>query len=312
MIKEGIVNELHRAARRNFKRRHTEIKGLNDLYQADLVEMIPYAGVNKGYKYILVLIDAFSKFAWVQPLKNKTAKEVTNAMKSILDGLKVKPKNIQTDQGKEFYNTDFQNLMKKNNINHYSTYSNIKAAIVERFNRTLKNRLWKMFSLNGNYKWVDLVQQIVKNYNESFHTSVGMCPNSVNRKNWKKVLARIQQQHSTTLTPDSLKSKKNKLQIGDYVRISKYRQAFAKGYKPSWSSELFKIKKIQQTNPVTYILEDENGEAILGGFYSQELQRTNFPNVYLVEKILRRKGDKILVKWLSLPHPSWISKKDLV
>lgn len=98
------------------------MRGIDDTFQADLVEMIPYAKINKNFRYILCVIDTFSKYAWVMPLKNKTGEEVTTAMQKILDKDKRIPKNMHTDQGKEFYNNKFQTLMKKYNINHYSTY----------------------------------------------------------------------------------------------------------------------------------------------------------------------------------------------
>ncbi|XP_023312625.1 piggyBac transposable element-derived protein 3-like [Anoplophora glabripennis] len=131
-IKEVVVNELHKPARKNFRRRHVLVRGLNDLIQADLVEMIPYAKVNKGYRYILIVINVFSKFVWAEPVKRKTAIEVSNAMAKILSQMKYMPHNCQTDLGKEFYNKEFKNLMTQFKINHYSTYSNLKASVVER------------------------------------------------------------------------------------------------------------------------------------------------------------------------------------
>lgn len=141
-----VFKELHSPARKNFKRRTSVMKGINDTFQADLVEMIPYARVNQNNKYILTVIDTFSKYAWAIPVKTKTGKDVTEAMKSVLDVGKI-PKNVQTDFGKEFYNTHFAKLMNDYKINHYSTYSTKKAAIVERFNRTLKGKMWFHFSL---------------------------------------------------------------------------------------------------------------------------------------------------------------------
>lgn len=178
--KIAVVEELHRSARRNFKRRRTIIKGYHDLFQADLAEFIPYAKVNKGYKYILIVIDCFSKFVWARPLKTKTGEEVTKAFNTILQGNTaavpaVAPRNLQTDHGKEFYNTHFAKLASKHNINHYSTYSVVKAAIVERVIRTLKHKLYKTFSLRGNYKWVDILQDTVTSYNNTKHHETGRC-----------------------------------------------------------------------------------------------------------------------------------------
>lgn len=307
-IKEQVVEELHKPARKNFKRRRVIIKGLNDLYQADLVEMIPYAGVNRGNRYILVVINAFSKYVWAYPVKRKTGRDVTEAMKKVLTSVKSTPKNIQTDMGKEFYNKEFQTLMEKFDINHYSSYSNLKSSIVERCNRTLKNMMWKQFSLQGTYKWLDLLPKIVKRYNETTHRTTGFKPKDVNTRNANQIL---RQAYSHTKTVDP---RNPKFHVGNHVRVSKHRAAFTKGYTPTWSNEIFKIAKVRLTNPTTYLLEDDQSQEIKGGFYEYELQKTAHPDVYLVEKVLRRKGNQVFVKWLGLDkrHNSWISKHNIV
>ena len=147
---EQIVNEIHKPARRNFKRRHVILKGISDLFQADLVDVKAYSRENKGFKYILTIINVFSKFAWAIALKSKSGKDVAEAFASILKNHNP-PDNLQVDQGTEFYNSNFKSLMKKYKINMYSTHSVLKASVIERFNRTLKGKMWKMFSLRGNY-----------------------------------------------------------------------------------------------------------------------------------------------------------------
>ena len=307
-IKEQVVNELHKPARKKFMRRRVIVKGLNDLLQADLVEMQPYSKFNRGYRYILVVINVFSKYVWAEPVKTKSGKDVATAMKTILLTLKTNPQNLQTDRGTEFFNQHFQKLMERFKINHYSTFSNLKASVVERVNRTLKTRMWKMFSLQGNYRWLNILQDIVKDYNNTKHSTIAMKPNQVNKQNEKKILRSIFT-HAKTVD-----SKLAKFKVGDHVRISKYREAFSKGYTPNWSNEIFRIKKVKMTNPRTYIIEDERNEEIQGGFYEQELQKAKHSDVYLVEKILRRKGNKVYVKWLGLDKKfnTWINKNDVV
>ncbi|XP_057671341.1 uncharacterized protein LOC130903096 [Diorhabda carinulata] len=161
-VRIQLVKELHKPIGRNYPRRRTIIKGLDDLWQMDLAEMIPYAKHNRGFKMILVVIDCFSKFVWTRPLKTKTAEEITRAFSSIIKGGRM-PKNVQSDQGTEFYNTKFKTLMKKHNINHYSTFSTKKAAIAERVIRTLKTKLYKHFSLIGKYKWIIFYLKIQMN-----------------------------------------------------------------------------------------------------------------------------------------------------
>src|SRR5437588_601137 len=127
-VKKDVVDELHKPARKRFKRRRVIVKGLHDLFQADLVEMIPYAKFNRGFRYILVVINAFSKYVWAYPVKRKSGEAVTQAMKKVLSNGKNVPRNLQTDMGKEFYNSAFQGLMKQHNINHYSSFSNLKSS----------------------------------------------------------------------------------------------------------------------------------------------------------------------------------------
>lgn len=306
-IKEQVVDELHKPARKNFKRRRVIIKGLNDLFQADLVEMIPYAKFNRGFKYILIVINAFSKFTYARPLKNKTSHEVTKAMRSILSEIKVMPKNLQTDQGKEFFNTNFATLMKKYKINHYATFSNLKASIVERCNRTLKNLMWKRFSLQGSYKWINILNEILHKYNTTVHSTTGFKPSKVTKKNEKAIL-------NSAYTHLKIHDMKTKFKVGDHVRISKYRHAFSKGYTPNWSNEVFKIRKVNLTYPTTYLIQDDKGDPIQGGFYEYELQKAKHPDVYLVEKILRRKGNQVYVQWLGMDksHNSWIDKSNIL
>lgn len=298
-----LVNELHRPIRKNFKRRKTIIKGIDDLWQSDLGQMDMYASNNKNFKFILIVIDCFSKYLWAKPLKNKSGEEVTKAFNLILK--ERCPQNLQTDQGKEFFNSKFNELMQKYSINHYNTFSCKKAAIAERVIRTVKERLFKYFSLNGSYNWVDILPQIVSNYNNTKHRTINMKPIDVCKENEKKVL-------KFAFTHLKLATKPKKFSIGDIVRISKAKHVFDKGYTPNWTTELFKIVKVKITNPTTYILEDLNGRPISGAFYEDELQKTMQPDIYLVEKVLHKRGNKVFVKWLGFDdsHNSYINKTD--
>lgn len=312
MSKEQVVNELHRSARKNFKRRHYQMRGINDTFQADLIEMIPYATQNKNYKYILTVIDTFSKFAWAMPLKTKTGKEVTTAMKHIFKSSLRIPKNLHTDQGKEFYNQLFNTLMKQNGINHYSTYSKLKASIAERFNRTLLTNLWKHFSLRGRHEWVNSLDNIIEKYNNTKHRTIKMTPSEVNKNNEQRLLNTVYKENNTYVLNNEYK--RDQLKINEPVRISKHKHQFEKGYTPNWTTEIFKICKIQHTTPITYLLKDLDGNEIKGCFYAHELQRVKYPDIFLIEKIIHRKGDKVFVKWLGFnsSHNSWIKKSDLV
>lgn len=307
MSKEALVKEIHKSSRKNFKRRKVIQKGLNETWQIDLVEMIPYHKANQGFKYILTIIDIFSKYAYAIPIKNKNASNVVEAMKKALKKSKFgPPKNIHSDQGKEFFNKEFQGLMTKFKINHYHTYTKMKASIVERFNRTLKNRMWPKFNLQGSYKWISILDELVANYNNSTHRTIKMKPIDVSFKNEQRLLETVYNRMKIF--------RFGKFRKGDFVRISKDKGIFAKSYLPNWSTEVFKVEKIKMSNPVTYVLSDLNENIISGNFYEEEMQKTKLKDTYLVEKVLKKNKSKLFVKWLGFDdsHNSWINETDLV
>lgn len=303
--KQVLVNELHKPARKNYIRRKMVMKGVDDLWQIDLVEMNKYSNKNKGYNYILTIICVFSKYAWAVPVKHKTGKEVTSAMASVFKQGRI-PRNIQSDMGKEFFNSEFTALMKRHNINHYHTFTTMKSFICERFNRTLKGLMWKEFSMQGNYKWLQLLPRLLQKYNNTIHSTINMKPVDVNSKNAKNIM-------ETVYRVKPVASKPPKFKVNDKVRISKSKALFAKGYTPNWSNELFKIVKVQRTKPTTYLLKDYLDQPVLGAFYEQELQKTKVDEIYLVEKILKRRGDQLFVKFLGFDnkHNAWINKNEV-
>lgn len=306
-----LLDELYHSARKNFPRRSYVMRGINDTFQVDLIEMIPFAKQNRGYKYILMVIDVFSKRAWAKELKNKTGEEVTKAMSLIFAANPQHiPRNIHSDQGREFYNQHFQRLMKTHDINHYSTFSKMKASIVERLNRTILNKLWRQFNLQGSHKWLNLLQPIINTYNSSYHRTIKMRPNDVCADNEQRLLETAYKQNQTLVA----RKKKLKFRINDYVRISKFKTLFEKSYTPNFSTELFRIVEILPTEPITYRLADLDNNKIRGCFYEHEILKTEKNDVYLVEKIVKRKGNKIFVKWLGFDdsHSSWIDANDLV
>ena len=300
MSKRDIALELHKPSRKTYTRRRVIVYGKNDLFQADLVEMIPLSKLNKGFKYILCVIDCFTKFAWAIPLKSKTGKEVTKAMSKILATRS--PKLLQLDLGKEFYNKTFDALMDKYNIKKYSTFSTVKACIVERFNRTLKENMYREFTARGCREWVSILPTLLHTYNNSIHRTIGMTPQQADRN-----------PKSVVLKQRKINNSKIKFNVGDKVRISLHKGVFTKGYLPNWSTEIFKIVKINKTVPPTYMLEDHSGKPILGCFYNEEINKTKHPDSYLIEKIIRRRGNQLFVKWLGFDknENSWINITDI-
>ena len=306
-VKRRIVEEIHKPVRVNFQRRKYTIKGVEDLMQIDLSEFIPFSAENEGHKYVLFAINAFTKMAYGEPLKNKSANEVAAAMEKILK--RCGPiKNVQSDDGLEFKNRVFARLMEKYNVNHYSVFSVVKASFVERFQRTFKGMLYKEFSMHGNRKWLPILQNIIGKYNDTKHSTIDMKPVQVTKRVEKKLLRTVY----------SYKLKNNQrtpaFKLGDTVRISNKRYAFHKGYLPHWSTEIFKIRRVQNTIPHTYLLEDLQGAPILGSFYPLQMQKTALVDDYLVEKIKKKEGDRLFVSWLgfSPQHDSWIRAADVL
>jgi hypothetical protein len=307
-IKRKIVEEIHKQARRHFPRRKIVVKSIRDLYQCDLIDMTPYVRDNNNYKYILIVIDCFTKMVYAESMKTKRGSETAEAMRKILVRAG-KPRLVQSDLGTEFYSPEFRKLMNEFKIGHYSTYSVIKASMAERVIRTIKGRLFKEFSFLGSYRWTDILQRVINSYNNTRHRTIGMKPNEVNKNNEQYLLRTVY----ATKTPKRQRFAK-KFEEGQHVRISRYRHVFAKSYHPGWTTEIFKIRKVQQTKPDSYLLEDMTGKPIEGAFYAQELQRTTLVNDYLIEKVLRKRGDELYVKWLGFgdEHNSWISKNDVL
>lgn len=307
MEKKQIVDELFKPAIKNFKRRRTIIKGLDDLWQIDLAEFCNYASDNRGYKYILVVIDCFSKFLWTKGLKSKSMSEVTDAMEYILNHSNGRvPKNIQSDQGSEFFNSKFSALMRRFKINHYNSYSIIKAAMAERVIRTVKTRLYKNFTLHASYNWIDgLLARVTRDYNRTKHRTTRLMPSAINKSNEKQVLQDVYS-HLKIVG-------KTKFKIGDIVRLSKHKMLFEKGFTPNWTAELFRIIRVNpSTNPPTYLIKDLKGAAVKGCFYEQELMKTKHPDIYLVEKVLKKSGSRMYVKYLGMDERGWLESKDIV
>ena len=174
VLDRDLGYRLHKPRRRRFPTAPVVVFGIDEQWTVDLIELINIAKYNRGYRYLLKVEDVFSKHAWVQPVKNKTGKAVTEAFEKILKNGDRKRINLQTDDGKEFYNKTFQDLMKRKGIHHFSTSGDTKASVVERFNRTLKQRLYRYFTVNNTLNFVPVLQDLVQGYNRSYHRSINM------------------------------------------------------------------------------------------------------------------------------------------
>ena len=252
---------------------------------------------NKGIRFLLCVIDIFSKYAWVVPLKVKKGISIVKAFQRILKQSNRKPNKIWVDKGSEFYNVYFKKWLQDNNIVMYSTHNERKSVVAERFIRTLKGKIYKYMTSISKNAYIDKLNDIVDEYNNTYHTTIKMKPIDVKDNIYIN-------------TSKEINNKDPKFKVGDHVRISKYKNIFAKGYILNWSEEVFVIKKVKNTIPWTYVIDDLNGEEILGTFYEKELKKTN-QGEFRIEKEIRQKGNKLYVKWKGYDNAfnSWIDKK---
>lgn len=301
---------LHRPAINKFVRRPTIVAGIGEQVQADLVDVTTLSRANGGVKFLLTCVDVFSKRAWVFPLPNKKGSEVAEKLEALFNDAKFR--TMQTDKGKEFYNADVKRVLAAHGTSHFSTENDtIKAAVAERFNRTLRDRVYRHMTYKGTDEYVSALPDIVAGYNDSYHKTIGMAPNEVTRENQEEIWDRL----NAGARKRQWDAKKPRLEAGDTVRVSEARRAFTRGYTPNWTIEVFRVSEVLANHrPVVYRIRDLAGEDIDGTFYEQELQKVTPPSSYAVEKVLRRRngGRELLVRWEGYPasFDSWINRED--
>ena len=284
-----LSQELHKPRKINFTGRKVISNHIDHIWGIDLITIIKYSKQNKNYKYILTVIDFFSKYIWCYALKSKKSIEIINSFKDIFKRSKKKPKFIQSDEGSEF--TNIQTQTKNNNIKWYHTYNrDIKCSICERYNRTILNKIYKNFTLNKNTIWINDLDKLTNEYNNSYHRSIRMKPILASKKINENIVR-------NNLYNFNITNKNQKFTIGDRVRVSFLKNTFEKSYTSNWSQEIFIIDDIKKSNVHYYFLKDLQGEKINGMFYEQELLKTKQKDLYIIEKIISKNKDRYLVKW---------------
>ena len=258
-ISSILANELHKPIIKKIDKRKVYSQFKDNIWGVDLADMQSLSRKNKGIKYLLCAIDLYSKYAFVIPLKDKKGISIVNAFNKIIKQSNRKPNKIWVDQGGEFYNV-FKKWLSGDDIIMYSTYNEGKSVAAERLIRTLKNKLYKHMTTTGKNVYDDVLDDAVNKYNNSKHSTIKMKPIDV--KNNKRVYI------------DEHNEKDSRFKVGDRVRISKFKNIFAKGYTPNWSKEIFIVDKINDTVSYTYNIKDLNDEEIIGSFYDRELQKS--------------------------------------
>ena len=255
-----FINEIYsKPPKKNYATNKTDVYYIDDIWSLDILDLKDYgAENNRGYRYVLVTIDNFSKFGWTIPLKNKNAQTIKDSFENILINSKRKPNLIETDRGKEFYNNIFQDFLNKNDIKLYSRNSSYGAVFAERFNRTIRDLLKKIVFERGDANWIDVLQTITKQYNNRIHSSTKLTPIQASLKKnegyvYKKLL-------------DKRKKVTPKFQVNDLVRTADLKKTFSKGDTTNWSYKLYKITEIiNDTIPSYKIdnLKERYNEALL-------------------------------------------------
>ena len=233
-----FINEIYsKPPKNNYITNKIDVYFIDDKWSLDILDLKDYGPENnRGYRYVLVTIDNFSKYGWTVPLKNKNAQTIKDSFENILKNSKRKPNLVESDRGKEFYNNIFQDFLNKNNIKLYSRNSSYGAVFAERFNRTIRDLLKRSVFEKGDGNWIDVLPKITKQYNNRIHSSTKLTPIQASLKTnegfvYKNLL-------------DKRKKIKPKFQINDLVRTADLKRTFSKGDTTNWSYKLYKITEI--------------------------------------------------------------------
>ena len=300
-LKEQTTHSIHTKPQQHFTTERIIVEYPDMQWDSDLLQLTGLSEYNDGYKYLLVCIDLFSRYLWVQPLKSKRTSEVANRFKHVIsEGRKCEI--LRTDQGKEFTGTAFQELLKEEGVSHMLAYGAHKASYAERVNRSIEERLYKYFYEKQTFRYIDILEDIIWSYNHTKHSSIGIPPAEVNSVNTPDIYQRV---YVPELNKRANHRPKHSFQVGDLVRLSRKESPFDHGYQEHWTEELFRVIQSLPSHPPRYKVQDLTDEVIKGSFYEEELLKVNVINpddiVYKIESVVSTKtvrGKKLsLIKW---------------
>ena len=307
--------DLHQRASKPKKRSRVVVEGIDSQWDIDLMDVGSLAKKNDGVKFLLIVIDVFSKYLFARALTSKSGKEVRGALESIFaEGRK--PKVCRFDQGREFSNRSVEDLLKSESVRFFTTQNETKANFAERMIKTLKKAIYRYITHTDKERYIDKLQDFVNSYNHSYHRTIGMPPASVNNGNERSVWW-------YTYWPkadENFEIRPYKFELGDRVRVSYLGRTFEREYDFKWSGEIFQVRARYRRDGINvYRLKDYLEEDIKGSFYEAELKKIKVPEdkAWKISKVLKthkRKGKKEhLVRWLHWPKKfdSWVSDKEL-
>ena len=252
LIKIFIDEIYSRPPNKNYETNKTIIKCIDDMWSSDFLDMNDYGPKNnRSYRYILVVVDNFSKFGWTIPLTNKYSQSITDASSQIIKTSKRKPNLLKTDDGKEYFNEIFNEFLNNNKTKRYSRYTDKGAVFAEQFNRTIRNLLKKPVFEKGKADWISELPSVVKKYNNTIHSSIKMTPNQASKTSNETFVY-------SNLKDDRVKQKP-KYKLGQLVRTADIKKVFSKGDSTNYSYLLYTITEIIRdtipSNRIEYLPE---------------------------------------------------------
>ena len=264
-MKKGLtkifIDEIYsKPPRKNYPTNKIVYNHIDEIWSIDLADFSDYkTSNNKGFRYIFIVIDNFSEYLWAIPLKNKYGERVAKEFSNILSSSKRSPLKIESDRGKEWYNSIFENFLKNKNIQHYSRFTDKGPSIAERVIRTLRNLLKKPVFLAGKADWFSELSSVIKQYNNTIHHSTKMTPVQASKKtNEKLVYSNLQ---------DRRDKQQPKYKLGQLVRTAVIKKVFSKGDSTNYSYLLYTITEIiHDTIPsyrINYLPERYNENLLL-------------------------------------------------
>lgn len=302
-LKKQETYKRHKPVNALFSRQKILMSYMDQQWDADIMDMTKFSKFNNGYKYVAIFIDIFSRYVWVEPMRTKKPTEMVNVMRRIFSEGR-KPDYMRTDKGSEYTGGVTKQFLRANHIRHFTTVNVIHASYAERFIRTLKAKIYKYFTKQHTYKYVDILQDFVDGYLDTKHGSTGYRPVDITKENEQEVYEKLY------LPEQIVEEKKHvyfKYKVGDYVLMSMARRAFHKGYKDTFTQEIFIISRRIKSHPPRYKLKDLMNEELEGSCYEQELQPAEYDEnmTFTIDKILyyttRDKVRMAKVSWEGYP-----------
>lgn len=312
-LKTQPTYTLFKSVRRKFKRLRTIPSGLNTDWQADLMHFQSISRKNSGMKYLLVCVEVLSRFLYVEPVRSKKSSDMIEAFEKIFKRCSSLPWRLYSDSGLELCAKQMRDYFKKKTIQKIEakTHPILHATMVERANRTIRDKMKRFFCENNTYRWVDSIQDLVHSINNSIHSTTKMTPANVNSKNAEELYHRL---YGTVE-----KEEKPKFKVGDTVRVEQRRRFFTKKNQNTFTDQIFIIKKVLDSRkPVVYVLEDLQNAELEGYFYRQELCPVSLNTTFRIEKVLRSRlrNNKreyfVKLKGYNDSFNQWVFKEDLV